>query len=103
DASLDLTTERARLAHWQSIRAELDAKQRQGELVPIEDVERNWSEMIAAARSKLLALPSRLAPVVMAVRDRREVEEAARRVVYEALTELGGGAAGTDVERGESA
>lgn len=92
DASLDLTAERARLAHWQSIRAELDAKARQGELVPAKDVEATWCDLVGRARSKLLNLPSQLAPVVMAGRDRREIEETARRIVYEALTELGGGA-----------
>lgn len=87
---LDLTAERARLAHWQGVKAELEAKVRQGELVPVDEVTRTWCDLVGRARAKLLALPSQLAPVVMATTDRREIEEAARVVVYEALEALAG-------------
>lgn len=46
------------------------------------------------ARVKLLALPSQPTPVVLTTRDRREIEEAARTIVYEALQALSGDGAG---------
>lgn len=90
DGNLDLTAERARLAHWQGVRAELDARQRQGELVPVKEVEATWCEMVGNARAKLLTLPSQLAPIALGATSHREVEEAARRIVYDALQSLAG-------------
>lgn len=91
DASLDLNAERARLAHFQANKADLEAQRAQGKLVPVEEVERHWSEMVAASRAKLLSLPQQIAQVAIAGRDIREVEAATRSVLYDALTELGKG------------
>ncbi|MCZ7599757.1 MAG: DUF1441 family protein [Gammaproteobacteria bacterium] len=92
DASLDLTAERARPAHWQSIRAELDAKARQGELVPAKDVEATGATS-SVARAPSCSTCRRSSrpwswPAGTAGRSRKRPG----RIVYEALTELGGGA-----------
>lgn len=88
---LDLTKERARLAHHQANRTQLEEDALRGRLVPIEDVERNWSEMIAAARAKLLALPQRIAQIAIAGTTIRDIEQSCRDEIYGALSELGGG------------
>lgn len=89
---LDLSKERARLAHHQANKVSLEEDTLRGKLVPVEEVKRNWCEMVAAARAKLLALPQRIAQVAVGGSSIREVEESARKEIYDALRELGGGA-----------
>ena len=84
----DLQAERKRLVSAQPDLAELDVKEREGMLIPADDVECVWLSKVMAARAKFLALPARIAPVVMAATTIRDVEEAARDFIYEALTEL---------------
>lgn len=88
---LDLTAERARLAHHQANKAHIESDVLAGKLVPAEDVERHWSEMVAASRAKLLSLPQRIAQVAVAGRTIREIEASCRQEVYDALNELGRG------------
>ena len=60
--SFDLTSERARLAHHQANKAELEAAQVAGSLVEIEAVADLVGQEYANVRSKLLVIPSRAAP-----------------------------------------
>ena len=54
----DYDAERARLTHHQANIASLDEAKRRGELIPAEDVAREWADMVGRCRSKLLALPA---------------------------------------------
>jgi len=63
--TFDLTDERARLAHHQANRAELEANLLAGSLIQIEAVADVVGEEYANARSRLLAIPSRAAPQVI--------------------------------------
>jgi len=47
-----------------AVMAELDLAQRRGELVKVEDVEREWFENGRMLRDRLEALPQRIAPLV---------------------------------------
>ena len=67
----------------------LDEAKKRGELIPAEDVAREWADLIGRARAKLLGLPPRLAAHAMTCATVREAEEFARAEVYAALSELG--------------
>lgn len=89
----DYDAERARLTHHQANNAALEEQTKHRLLIPAEQVRQTWSDIVAAARAKLLALPARLASSC-AGKKSSEVEEEARSIVYEALTELAGGGDG---------
>ena len=86
--SADLTKERALLAREQRKKATLERKKLEDELVPAELVEMTWSAMIGAMRARMLALPSRMAPVVAGMTNTFDIEAAIRDEVYVALDEL---------------
>lgn len=85
---LDLQTERAKLAKAQRQKLEREIATLDGKLIPAEDVERVWSGMIGAFRARMLALPSRLAPVVAAEVEPGSCFAALQAGIHEALTEL---------------
>ena len=57
-------------------------------LIPADEVEREWSEMVLNMQSRLLAMPCRLAGVVVGMKSRREIQEVIADAVHEALLEL---------------
>ena len=59
-----------------------------GELIPAPIVERVWSGMTGACRAHLLSLPYRLAVAAVAVDGAAAVEEAARKLIFEALENI---------------
>ena len=68
--------------------AEIEVRVKRGELLPADVVLAHWQGMIASMRSRLLALPSRLAAVTMGCQTLQESERAAMALVREALTEI---------------
>ncbi len=85
----DYDMERARLTHHQANSAALEEDAKRGRLIPAEQVKQTWSDLVASARAKLLALPSRLSSVC-AGKGQSEIETEARAIVVEALAELSG-------------
>ncbi|MBK6510041.1 MAG: hypothetical protein IPG06_11735 [Haliea sp.] len=65
DGDFDLTSERARLAHFQANAAQLTAKHLEGSLIPIEQVADVVGDEYANVRAKLLAIPAKAAPQVV--------------------------------------
>ncbi len=86
--ALDLNYERARLAKAQATKTEREIAIMDRKLIPAERVESVWGGMIAAFRSRMLALPSRVAPQVAAENDPHVVDAMLTDVCHEALTEL---------------
>lgn len=84
----DYDAERARLTHHQANIAALDEAKRRGELIPADDVAREWADMVGRCRSKLLALPARLSAHAMTCATVRECDDFAMREVHAALEEL---------------
>ena len=84
---LSLNQERAQLARAQTARAEREHAEAIGKLVLADDVLRQWSSILANARSLLLAIPA-------AVRGQYpglpEVGNVVESIVYDALRELSG-------------
>ena len=87
-AAFDLNQERARLAHHQANNEALREAQNRGELLPRGLVIQTWQGIVAAARARLLALPTKAAHQLLGARTLAEAEEVVRGHVYEALTEL---------------
>ena len=85
----ELTLQRARLLAARAERASLELEELQGVLVRAEDVQRAWSEMIAAARRRLLAIPRRVAPQVSKVKA-AAAEKILKRAIYQAMEGLSG-------------
>lgn len=83
--------ERARKAFHDADLAEMEAAEKRGELIRADDVLKQWTDVLASVRAKLLALPTKLAART-APPDRLTVVEAeARKIVHEALTEMASG------------
>ncbi len=88
NSDLDLTEERARLAKEQADAKEMENAIARGELVHIEDVAKQFERGLERARTKLLAIPSKIAPEVHACATAKEVQSVIERNIVEALTEL---------------
>ncbi len=89
--SADLAKERALLAREQRKKTTLERKRIERELIPAEEVKLNWLGMVSNMRARLLALPSRMAPMVAGMTKAFDIEQAIREEVYIALTELSEG------------
>jgi hypothetical protein len=87
-ADLDPKREHALLLRARRELHELDLGQRRGDLLPREAVIATWQAVIAAARARLLALPTTLAPRLAAAKDLRETESLLRDYVHELLVDL---------------
>lgn len=88
DGALDLTAERAALARVQRERIEMENATTRGDLVRFEDVVTQWREEFSRARAKLLAMASKLAPLMVGVKTPAEAKGMIDTVVWEALNEL---------------
>ena len=66
---LSLTDERARLSKAQADRVLLELETLRGNLIPVDVLLQTWEPLIAAARSKFLALPSKLKTAIPKLTD----------------------------------
>jgi hypothetical protein len=85
--TVDLNRERARLASRQAELAEIKIAISKGKYISTENLEEALKRVFSAMRSQLLALPSKVAPYITGLTT-HEIEDAIKREVYEALTEL---------------
>lgn len=86
----DFAAERGRLTRAQADRAELEARELASELVRADHVAEAWGKHIAAARARLLALPSKLAQRVAPPGAIAQAQAIAQDAIHEALNELAG-------------
>lgn len=84
----DFGTHKARLTRAQADLAELQWQQAKGNVLPRAAVLAAWQQTIAAARAKLLAIPTKTAGRVLAVSSLPEVEAILQEHIHEALAEL---------------
>lgn len=68
--------------------AELERQEREKRLVAVDVVRDDWLAVVGIARSRLLALPSRIAPDLVGQNDMRAVEDRLRAAVHEVLQEM---------------
>lgn len=83
----ELTQERCRLIRAKREKIELCTAKLRGELVPAADVSSEWQSMVTCVRDRLLAIPDRAAPLLVA-KDEHAIERTLRDMVWEALDEL---------------
>lgn len=69
-------------------KAELQLGQMRGDLHTSQVVEMVMTDMLSRLRSKLLALPTKIAPIIIARNDIATVEGILQNEIYEALSEL---------------
>jgi len=79
---------RARKIAAEAEMAEIELREKKGQLIPASEVVSSWGEIVGACRSKLLAVPAKIAPVV-AVEDNPAVcKQIVEEQIGEALYEL---------------
>jgi phage terminase Nu1 subunit (DNA packaging protein) len=86
----DYASERARFIRARADLAEMDAEARRGVMIPAGEVEGAWIAVLALLRTRLLALPDRLAPIAhdqATVGDTRNLIRAAIREVLDDLAQ----------------
>lgn len=84
----DLANERAALANAQRRKVEQDLAIRERELLEASAVEAEWTQMVLTFRGRMLALPSKLAPLLVNQANPREIQALLDQHVKEALAEL---------------
>jgi phage terminase Nu1 subunit (DNA packaging protein) len=90
DRALDLTQERARLAKAQADKTELEAAELRGDLARYEDISSHWTRQSTACKSRLLVIPSKVAPRVRAAATDMDAASIIQSEICEALEELSG-------------
>ena len=71
-----------------AVLAEIEVAKARGEVVEIDTMAAAVSEQYATVRARLLALPSKMAPLVVTAKDPTEARDMLERAVVEALEEL---------------
>lgn len=85
---LDLSNERAQLAHAQTQKVKLEVAQLQKELVPADQLADTWGNYVANVRAKLLGLGSALAPRLAVEKSTQVCQAIIDSHVHEILSEL---------------
>lgn len=84
----DYASERARFIRARADLAEMEAETMRGGVIAAGDVEAAWIAVLALLRTRLLALPDRLAPQLHAEAGPAGVRDVLRDAIREALEEL---------------
>lgn len=84
----DYASERARFIRARADLAEMEAEEKRGSVIAAEDVEIAWIALLSLLRTRLLALPDRLAPLAHAEATPAGVRDVIRGAIREALEEL---------------
>jgi len=80
--------EKIRLTKAQADKIELEIEEKQKYLLPASAVKDAWAKMTIAFKNKLLTLPSKLAPELEVMTDKRQIEELLTDTISDALKEL---------------
>jgi len=86
-AELKVSHEDARLKKARADKVEMENAVARRELIPADEVVETWVDFVTACRSRLLAIPTGLAPHLVG-RDKSEISAAVKAAVVEALEEL---------------
>ncbi len=68
--------------------AEIERMKATGELIPKEEVKSTWLELINKVKQKLLSIPNKIAPIVVAIKNTNEIKLILQDKLYEALYEI---------------
>jgi hypothetical protein len=75
--------------------AELEVEKEKGSLIPVKYIERQWANLVIACKSKLLSIPTKLAPVLANETDINICKNMMEEQINQALMEL---SKGDDIE-----
>ena len=85
----DLNDERAKLTRAKREAAEMENRVRKGELMEVGEVEKAYSAMLMNFRSRILALPQKLAPAVASLDgDKQQIQDLIQAELEEVLGTL---------------
>ncbi|MCW8966703.1 MAG: hypothetical protein OQK82_08485 [Candidatus Pacearchaeota archaeon] len=96
DGALDPQHEKAALDKVRREIAELERDKRKGTLLDAKEVETVWMRSVGEVRAGMLAVPSRVAPELIALTDEREMEDAVRDAIHEAMEAIADDAQSAD-------
>ena len=85
---VDYNTERARLVRAKRENEELELSLRKREVHRSEDIEKVMSDMLIRFKSRLMAIPAKLSPILSKKTDQTEIFKLIKSAVDEALDEL---------------
>jgi terminase small subunit / prophage DNA-packing protein len=85
---IDIEEAKRRKIAAEAALAEVELAITQGKLIPADQIEKAWSEMIMACRSKLLSIPTKASPEVFAAENLTEVKVILKQSINEAINEL---------------
>lgn len=69
-------------------KTELIVEQMEKKLHSAEDVESVWNTMIFSAKSKLTAIPTKIAPMIVGIEDTKEVQAILKREINDCLNDI---------------
>jgi len=84
----DYAAERARYIRARADLVEMEAAQRRGALIAVEDIEVAWIKVLALLRTRVLAVPDRLAPEVYAAGSLADTRKLLGKSLRAALEDL---------------
>ena len=83
-----LMAERSRLTKIKADAAEVEARKLAGELVPAADIEAAWLAVAGTVRTRLLLIPAKTAPRIVALKTPAEAQALLRKEINAALTAI---------------
>lgn len=86
--NIDYNTERAKLVKAKRLNEEYDLRVKEGDLHTSADIESVMTDMLINFKSRLMAIPAKLSPVLSKKTDKAEISRILKDAVDEALNEL---------------
>ena len=88
EEKVDYNTERAKLVRAKRENQELDLQLRKNELHTTEDIEKIVTDTLVNFRTRLLAIPAKLSPILAKKKDQTEIFKLMKASIDETLEEL---------------
>lgn len=88
EEKVDYNTERAKLVRAKRENEELELRLRKNELHTTEDIEKIVTDTLVNFRTRLLAIPAKLSPILAKKKDQTEIFKLMKTGIDEALEEL---------------
>lgn len=85
---VDYNTERAKLVRAKRESEELELQVRKNELHTTEDIEKELTDVLVNFRTKLMAIPAKLSPIMAKKKDQTEIFKLMKTAIDETLEEL---------------
>ena len=85
---VDYNTERAKLVRAKRESEELELQVRKNELHTTEDIEKALTDILVNFRTKLMAIPAKLSPIMAKKKDQTEIFKLMKAAIDETLEEL---------------